>query len=72
MPPFVAALLLKYGVPLAIYILENTGFTNWAEKVAIKAGYAIYTDAKGIKVYSAPEDYPHPPAPPASTNNLSE
>lgn len=56
-------LVLKYGVPLLIQILEKIGFVNWAEKLALKFGYEILKDVEGLKTYSAPSDYPNPPKP---------
>lgn len=70
-PAWVISLIIKYGVPLAISILEKTGFTNWAEKVAIRAGYTVYEDISGLKTYSKPSDYPQAPIEQAATNNLT-
>lgn len=65
MPAWLVPLLIKYGVPVVIAILEKTGVTNWAESVALKAGYTIVEGAEGLKRYSAPSDFPNPP--PAAT-----
>ena len=71
MPLWLLPFLLKYGVPVVIAILEKSGLTNWAEKVAVKAGYSLLEDVKGLKRYSAPSDYPNPPNPNPTPNNLT-
>lgn len=61
MPVWLVPLLIKYGIPIVISILDKTGAINWAEKVALKAGYNIVEGAEGLKRYSAPSDYPNAP-----------
>lgn len=52
------ALLLRYGIPVALQILTKLGFINWAERIAIKAGYSVVEAVEGLKTYSAPTDFP--------------
>lgn len=58
MPAWLLPLLIKYGVPILIKFLEKTKAVNMAERIAVKAGYEILTDIDGLKIYSAPSDYP--------------
>ena len=58
MPAWVIGLLIKYGIPMAITFLRQSGAINWAEKVALKAGYEVYEDAQGIKIFNKPDVYP--------------
>lgn len=59
MPASVVALLIKYGVPFLITVLQKTGVTNWAEGLALKAGYSLYQDVQGTKTYTAPTSFPN-------------
>lgn len=61
MPVWLIPLLIKYGVPIVISILQKTGAINWAEKVALKAGLGVVEGVEKTRVYSAPSDYPNAP-----------
>jgi hypothetical protein len=63
MPPWLFPLLLKYGVPLLITILQKTGAVNWAERLALKVGAKAVEAVEEIKAY---QEYPADPKPPTS------
>lgn len=56
-------ILVKYGIPLAIQLLEKTGALNEAEAYGVKAWIA----AKEMHKYYQASDFPD--APPQPTNN---
>lgn len=57
-------LLIKYGIPFAISLLEKTGAINELESLAIKG----FIGAKNLNIY---QEYPNPP-PIQTNNNLKE
>jgi hypothetical protein len=64
-------LLIKYGVPVLITILDKTGAASWAERVALKAGYGIIEGVSGLKRFDKPTDYPNAPPQERTPNNLT-
>lgn len=48
-------LLLKYGVPLAIYILQKTGAMNALQAFGLKAGTHVLQVVEKVKTY---QEYP--------------
>jgi hypothetical protein len=75
------ALLLKYGVPVLLQVLQKTGFTNWAESLALKFGYEVIEEIEGVKTYSKRTDFPQtkngtfanpPPAQGQANSNINQ
>lgn len=58
MPAWLLTLLMRYGVPLAIEILRRSGFINWAEVLAIKAGMSVKETIESLETFSEPSDFP--------------
>lgn len=58
MPAWLITLLLRYGVPLVLTILQRSGLVNAAEAWAARFGIGVFEDTK---VSSAPTDFPNPP-----------
>ena len=68
MPAWLVPLLIKYGIPLAISILQKTGVVNAAEAFGLKAGTHVIQVVSTIK---ATPDYTgtgNDPLPNATTN----
>ncbi|MGB9154406.1 MAG: hypothetical protein WCD70_15120 [Alphaproteobacteria bacterium] len=58
MPVWLVPLLVKYGIPLVISILQKTGIISGVEADGIKAGTHVLKAVESVKTYSQPDDFP--------------